>query len=133
MLLPGDEIADADIVAKAVLRALDAPMTLEGHLVDVSASIGIAVHPSHGDERSTLLRHADVAMYAAKRNNSTYGGVGRSLRRAQPRAAIAHERFAPSGRVRPADAHVSTEGRASRGERDSVEALDTLEAPDPRD
>ncbi len=44
-------------------------MTLEGHVVDVRASIGIAAYPDHGDERSTLLRHADVAMYAAKRNN----------------------------------------------------------------
>src|SRR6185437_1478020 len=41
----------------------------EGHVVDVRASIGIAVFPAQGAERSTLLRHADAAMYAAKRSN----------------------------------------------------------------
>jgi len=45
-------------------------MIPEGHVVDVRASIGIAVYPEHGSERSTLMRHADVAMYAAKRNNT---------------------------------------------------------------
>ena len=44
-------------------------MTLDGHQVDVRASIGIAVAPDHGDERTTLLRRADSAMYAAKRDN----------------------------------------------------------------
>ena len=45
-------------------------MTLAGHIVDVRANIGIAVFPEHGDEAVTLLRHADVAMYEAKRTNA---------------------------------------------------------------
>jgi diguanylate cyclase (GGDEF)-like protein len=69
ILLPGDDAAKAERVAKALLHALDMPMTPEGHVVDVRASIGIAVYPEHGSERSTLLRHADAAMYAAKRRN----------------------------------------------------------------
>ena len=69
ILLPGDDAAKAERVAKALLHALDMPMTPEGHVVDVRASIGIAVYPEHGSERSTLLRHADAAMYAAKRKN----------------------------------------------------------------
>jgi len=44
-------------------------MNFEGHTVDVRASIGVAAFPDHGLERSTLMRRADVAMYAAKRNN----------------------------------------------------------------
>jgi EAL domain-containing protein (putative c-di-GMP-specific phosphodiesterase class I) len=35
--------------------------------IELGASIGIAVQPDHGDDISTLLRHADVAMYEAKR------------------------------------------------------------------
>ena len=69
ILLPGDDAAKAERVAKALLHTLDMPMTPEGHVVDVRASIGIAVYPEHGSERSTLLRHADAAMYAAKRRN----------------------------------------------------------------
>src|SRR5437773_2595419 len=69
LLLPGTNAGDAQHVADSILRALEAPMTLDGHQVDVRASIGIAVFPEDGTERSTLVRHADVAMYAAKRNN----------------------------------------------------------------
>jgi EAL domain-containing protein (putative c-di-GMP-specific phosphodiesterase class I) len=43
-------------------------MTLGGHVVDIRASIGVAVCPGHGNESSKLLRHADVAMYEAKRS-----------------------------------------------------------------
>ena len=44
-------------------------MTVDGHVVDVRASLGIACCPEHGHESSTLMRQADIAMYAAKRNN----------------------------------------------------------------
>ncbi|MGH8851819.1 MAG: putative bifunctional diguanylate cyclase/phosphodiesterase [Casimicrobiaceae bacterium] len=69
ILLPGDDAVKAERLAKSILHALEMPMTPEGHVVDVRASIGIAVYPEHGSERSTLLRHADAAMYAAKRKN----------------------------------------------------------------
>ncbi len=70
VLIPGGTAQEAQPIATAICRAMESPMTLEGHLVDVRASIGIAVFPDHGIERSTLLRHADIAMYAAKRNNT---------------------------------------------------------------
>ena len=69
LLLPGQGLPEAQQLADAILRALELPMTLDGHQVDVRASIGIAVAPEQGTERSTLMRRADVAMYAAKRNN----------------------------------------------------------------
>jgi diguanylate cyclase (GGDEF)-like protein len=69
VLLPGDDAVRAERVAGLLLRALEAPVTADGHVVDVRASIGIAVFPMHGRERATLLRHADIAMYAAKRDN----------------------------------------------------------------
>ncbi len=70
VLMPGEGADEAEAVARAIRRSLESPMTLDGHLVDVRASVGIAIFPDHGVERSTLLRHADVAMYAAKRNNT---------------------------------------------------------------
>jgi diguanylate cyclase (GGDEF)-like protein len=69
ILLPGDAIEDARQVADAIVRALEVQMTLEGHIVDVRASVGIAAFPEHGSESATLLRRADVAMYEAKRTN----------------------------------------------------------------
>jgi diguanylate cyclase (GGDEF)-like protein len=69
LLLPAGGVAEAQRLARAILRALELPMTLQSHVVDVCASIGIAVFPEHGSEGATLLRRADIAMYAAKRNN----------------------------------------------------------------
>jgi len=69
ILLMGEWAAGARRVAAALLRTLEAPMTLEGHLVDVRASVGIVACPEHGHESSTLMRQADIAMYAAKRNH----------------------------------------------------------------
>lgn len=58
---------DALAVAEQIRTALLEPCLLEGQTVRVSASIGIALHPEHGAEKKPLLRHADNAMYAAKR------------------------------------------------------------------
>jgi diguanylate cyclase (GGDEF)-like protein len=69
VLLPGRDVADARRFAGAIQDALELPMTLQGHVVDVRASVGIAVFPEHGGEGPTLLRRADIAMYAAKRDN----------------------------------------------------------------
>ena len=53
-------------VADAIVRLMHEPFTLPGLQVPLSTSIGVAVSPTHGRDASTLLRHADVAMYRAK-------------------------------------------------------------------
>jgi diguanylate cyclase (GGDEF)-like protein len=47
------------------------PIALDGVIVRVSASIGIAIYPDHGLTPVELMRSADVAMYEAKRTHST--------------------------------------------------------------
>jgi diguanylate cyclase (GGDEF)-like protein len=69
ILLPGEWSDGARRVAASLLRALEAPMTIDGHVVDVRASVGVAACPEHAHDSSTLMRQADIAMYAAKRNN----------------------------------------------------------------
>jgi diguanylate cyclase len=60
--------AAARELALRIERALSAPVVLDGLPLDVGSSIGIALFPDHGSDFATLLRHADVAMYAAKHN-----------------------------------------------------------------
>jgi diguanylate cyclase (GGDEF)-like protein len=79
--LGGDEFAvvmvDADLrdatdFAERIRAALLAPLDIVGVTLTLDASIGIALSPDHGTDIATLLRRADVAMYAAK---DTHGGV----------------------------------------------------------
>ena len=73
MILPGmDDLDLVEKMARKLLDALDRPFAIEGRILRVGASIGGAVHPSHGDDPATLVRHADNAMYAAKRSGTGY-------------------------------------------------------------
>ncbi|MET0210713.1 MAG: EAL domain-containing protein, partial [Burkholderiaceae bacterium] len=57
---------DARQVADKFLDCLHLPFDLDGHEVHISASIGIAIYPGHGESIDELLRHADIAMYQVK-------------------------------------------------------------------
>jgi diguanylate cyclase (GGDEF)-like protein len=57
-------------LARKLLDALRQPIDLSGQTVQVGASLGVALCPTHGDDVDTLLRHADAAMYRAKRTRS---------------------------------------------------------------
>ncbi len=66
-LLPGPlEPAHVSAVAEKLRQAIGQPMSVEGHELTVSASIGIGLHPGDGDDPQTLLKNADTAMYRAK-------------------------------------------------------------------
>jgi len=67
ILLPGADEAGAVLAAKKILECLVRPIEVEGHRLDVSGSIGIALFPGHARDPVTLVQRADVAMYAAKR------------------------------------------------------------------
>lgn len=55
-----------DRVAQKILDDVMRPFPIEGHEVQVSASLGYAVFPDDGTDPETLLRNADAAMYHAK-------------------------------------------------------------------
>lgn len=55
-------------VAENIRAVLNQAFTLQGHHVQISASIGIASYPDHGIDQKQLTRNADAAMYAAKNN-----------------------------------------------------------------
>ena len=67
-LLPSTRSASrAKALAQALRTALQQPFDVDRATLEVGASIGVAVMPEHGRDAVTLLQHADVAMYAAKR------------------------------------------------------------------
>jgi EAL domain-containing protein (putative c-di-GMP-specific phosphodiesterase class I) len=61
------------------------PFTYEDLELEVSATIGVSVAPSHGRDASTLLRRADVAMYAAKNTAAGVAAYGENLDEHSPR------------------------------------------------
>ena len=58
--------------AQKLVKALERPFVIDDRIFDISASIGIAIYPENGDDAETLMRHADVAMYVAKRGKKQY-------------------------------------------------------------
>lgn len=59
-------LADAEKIAEKVLLATQENFSIDKQRISISASIGIALFPDHGDDFNTLLQHADSAMYNAK-------------------------------------------------------------------
>jgi diguanylate cyclase (GGDEF)-like protein/PAS domain S-box-containing protein len=64
-----DDVAnESDIreIAQKVLHALLPPFKVDHQQLYITASIGVSLFPGDGEDSSTLLKHADVAMYRAK-------------------------------------------------------------------
>jgi diguanylate cyclase (GGDEF)-like protein len=68
-LLPGIDASDAGHAAERLRRRIESlavPLPGGDRVVSVSASIGVALCPDHGDSLDDVLRAADDAMYQAK-------------------------------------------------------------------
>lgn len=82
--LGGDEFAlvlrrigsadEALAACEPLLASLRAPIRWSGFEIDCRASLGISLHPAHGESPRDLLKHADLALYASK-------GAGKSVAR----------------------------------------------------
>jgi diguanylate cyclase (GGDEF)-like protein/PAS domain S-box-containing protein len=72
ILLPGADVRLAQQVATKVLAALERPFVVMRLPIEVSGSVGISVFPGHGDDAETLLRRADLAVLAAKREPGSF-------------------------------------------------------------
>jgi len=72
-VLPGENTADADeleAMARRLMACIQQPVGVEEMMLEVGVSIGIARFPRDGHDPHSLLRSADVAMYAAKEAHS---------------------------------------------------------------
>jgi diguanylate cyclase (GGDEF)-like protein len=86
VLLPRvDKPGDAAVVAQQLLVHLREPFVLEGMRLEIDASIGIAMHPLHGEDNETLQQRADIAMYSAKQSGRGYAIFEPELDRHSPR------------------------------------------------
>ncbi|MDQ0253460.1 diguanylate cyclase (GGDEF)-like protein/PAS domain S-box-containing protein [Evansella vedderi] len=53
--------------AKKILQIFNDPFVVGGMEFSITVSVGISLFPQHGDNPDTLLKHADLAMYSAKK------------------------------------------------------------------
>jgi len=69
VLLPVIETRqDASTVAEKIRLALEQPFEINGHIIKIGCSLGIAIYPEHGEDEISLMKNADTAMYLAKQN-----------------------------------------------------------------
>jgi diguanylate cyclase len=61
-----ESVAEGERIARQVVLAISEAFELNGHSVDIGASVGVAIVPDHGDTVECLMRAADIAMYRAK-------------------------------------------------------------------
>jgi diguanylate cyclase (GGDEF)-like protein len=70
---------DVTLLASKVIHAVSQPYSIQGRSVNMTASIGISIYPTHGVEVETLMKSADLALYEVKRtgkNNFRRASVG---------------------------------------------------------
>jgi diguanylate cyclase (GGDEF)-like protein len=66
-----DEVRGARRAAE-ILAHIEQPLHLEQATLSLGGSLGVVAYPDHGTDKETLVRHADVAMYAAKRSGGGF-------------------------------------------------------------
>jgi diguanylate cyclase (GGDEF)-like protein len=72
VLLVSAGVEEGRRVAQKIVAALEVPIAIGQHSLDVRASVGIASFPLHAGDADTLMRRADAAMYVAKRSNAGF-------------------------------------------------------------
>jgi diguanylate cyclase (GGDEF)-like protein len=78
IVMPHADIHAAVSVAMELQSTLESPFELDAASISIAASMGIAMFPDHGNDTVTLLKHADVAMYTAKRTKNGYAVYNRN-------------------------------------------------------
>ena len=66
LILPEIDNAEAVRLGQSILARLQTPCELGERTVDVRASVGVSTYPRDGEDASTLLQAADIALYSAK-------------------------------------------------------------------
>jgi len=79
LLTDSPQVSDAAVTAECVMASLAQPHRVGGHVVRLSASMGVSYYPADGEDAATLIEHADKAMYEAKRRDAASGPLSQPL------------------------------------------------------
>ena len=77
MVLPAADELGAVLALRRIFVAIDQSFEVSGQKVDLTASAGVALYPEHSIDATTLLHHAEAAMYTASQLKSGYVIYGR--------------------------------------------------------
>ena len=90
-----DSREQLDVISRCILQALRTPFQVMGEQLYLSASIGWTLFPLDGSDSEGLIRHADLAMYAAKEEGKDRGALYEpAMELEQLRLQAMRERFA---------------------------------------
>lgn len=64
----GNNLDIVKLAEKVVKELARQPIHIQNRALSISTSLGVAQFPEHGEDTDTLLRHADIAMYSAKKS-----------------------------------------------------------------
>jgi diguanylate cyclase (GGDEF)-like protein len=91
------KVSDIEFCAELFLRAISAPYNVQGHTINVTASVGICLYPDFAGDTEHMLRRSEAAMHAAKE-----AGRNRSVLFAPQMLEDASSRLSMEGALRQA-------------------------------
>lgn len=102
LILPRQNSKNTLKRARKFQKLLERPFEINNNQITINASMGVAVYPDHGSDISTLLRHADNAMYNAKNSkldvfvyhpDEDYSSIGQLTMTTDLRKALDEQQF----------------------------------------
>ena len=78
--------ADAEAMAQRIVQSISAPYDIDGQMIELGVSVGVAVAPDDGRTAEALLSRSDKALYRAKQERGGYV-LARDLRMADASAS----------------------------------------------
>lgn len=66
LLSPISKKEDVSFIAQKICNELARPFYIEKNTIEISSSIGIAIYPEHGSNKTELISNADKALYNVK-------------------------------------------------------------------
>ena len=72
IMLPGIDAVSVVPLINKIIKSLEPSIVVDQHRLHIETSIGVSLYPQHGQDATSLIRFADVAMYIAKHDSSGY-------------------------------------------------------------
>jgi diguanylate cyclase (GGDEF)-like protein len=69
----------AEHMAQKILKAMTKPVQIQAQEIRITISLGYSLFPLHSQEKETLLRYADVALYRAKETKRNFRAYDESM------------------------------------------------------